>query len=99
MPANKFCRFIKVFISHYTPRAARITQEKSRVNSRRVGSQKLFPLSRSRFGLNLSANDIMNPCLDLRANVTLLWMPGRKVSLENHHTRPRETVRNRPMPL
>jgi imidazolonepropionase-like amidohydrolase len=36
--------------------------------------------------------------LDLRANVTHLWMAGHEVSLENRHTRLYEKYRNRPKP-
>jgi imidazolonepropionase-like amidohydrolase len=36
--------------------------------------------------------------LDLRANVTHLWMAGREVSLENRHTRLYDKYRNRPKP-
>jgi imidazolonepropionase-like amidohydrolase len=36
--------------------------------------------------------------MDLRANVTHLWMAGREVSLENRHTRLYEKYRNRPKP-
>jgi imidazolonepropionase-like amidohydrolase len=34
--------------------------------------------------------------LDLRANVTHLWMAGREVSLDNRHTRLYDKYRNRP---
>jgi len=36
--------------------------------------------------------------LDLRANVTHLWVAGHEVSLENRHTRLYEKYRNRPKP-
>jgi imidazolonepropionase-like amidohydrolase len=36
--------------------------------------------------------------LDLRVNVTHLWMAGREVSLENRHTRLYDKYRNRPKP-
>jgi imidazolonepropionase-like amidohydrolase len=36
--------------------------------------------------------------MDLRANVTHLWMAGREVSLENRHTRLYDKYRNRPKP-
>jgi imidazolonepropionase-like amidohydrolase len=36
--------------------------------------------------------------LDLRANVTHLWMAGQEVSLENRHTRLYDKYRNRPKP-
>jgi imidazolonepropionase-like amidohydrolase len=36
--------------------------------------------------------------LDLRANVTHLWMAGHEVSLENRHTRLYDKYRNRPKP-
>jgi imidazolonepropionase-like amidohydrolase len=36
--------------------------------------------------------------LDLRANVTHVWMAGHEVSLENRHTRLYEKYRNRPKP-
>jgi len=36
--------------------------------------------------------------LDLRANVTHLWMAGREVSLDNRHTRLYEKYRHRPKP-
>jgi len=36
--------------------------------------------------------------LDLRANVTHLWMAGREVSLDTRHTRLYEKYRNRPKP-
>jgi imidazolonepropionase-like amidohydrolase len=36
--------------------------------------------------------------LDLRANVTHLWMSGHEVSLENRHTRLYDKYRNRPKP-
>jgi len=36
--------------------------------------------------------------LDLRANVTHLWMAGREVSLDNRHARLYEKYRNRPKP-
>ncbi|HTA29540.1 MAG TPA: amidohydrolase family protein, partial [Candidatus Cybelea sp.] len=36
--------------------------------------------------------------LDLRANVTHLWMAGREVSLDNRHSRLYEKYRNRPKP-
>ena len=36
--------------------------------------------------------------LDLRANVTHLWMAGHEVSLESKHTRLYEKYKNRPLP-
>jgi imidazolonepropionase-like amidohydrolase len=36
--------------------------------------------------------------LDLRANVTRLWVAGREVSLDNRHARLYEKYRNRPKP-
>ncbi len=36
--------------------------------------------------------------LDVRANVTHLWMAGREVSLDNRHSRLYEKYRNRPKP-
>jgi imidazolonepropionase-like amidohydrolase len=36
--------------------------------------------------------------MDLRANVTHLWMAGHEVSLENRHTRLFDKYRNRPKP-
>ncbi|HEY3860675.1 MAG TPA: amidohydrolase family protein [Verrucomicrobiae bacterium] len=36
--------------------------------------------------------------LDLRANVTHMWMTGREVSLEDRHTRLYDKYRNRPKP-
>jgi imidazolonepropionase-like amidohydrolase len=36
--------------------------------------------------------------MDLRANVTHLWMAGREVSLETRHTRLYDKYKNRPKP-
>ena len=36
--------------------------------------------------------------LDVRANVTRLWMAGREVPLDNRHTRLYDKYRNRPKP-
>jgi imidazolonepropionase-like amidohydrolase len=36
--------------------------------------------------------------LDIRANVTHLWIAGKEVSLETRHTRLYEKYKNRPLP-
>jgi hypothetical protein len=52
------------------------------------------PLNRQGRHFFACTGDIM----DLRANVTHLWMAGHEVSLESRHTRLYEKYRNRPKP-